>query len=522
MQARLSAATIEPEPTWAPTARSASNSYGVSAKAAGRMPPDGPPTRIAFRSRSASLPARATMSRSGVPIGTSATPPPAGVRTETRIVPGLRLRADRGEGLGAVGEDPRDGGEGLDVLDDRRAAEQAARRGLRRALLGLAALALEGLEQDGLLAEHVGALDGPDRRARSSWPEPRTSSPAKPRLVQPLDRRLERPDRVGRLGPDGDDRLVGADREGGDQRALEDAVRVPLEERPVGLRRRVGAVAVRDDDAAAERAIAAAGARGHDVRQRRQPRRRATSRRSGSRRRRGRAAPMRRPSRSCPSEPSSRIARREAVNAPAARAASRSSGSAVPRGRRIAGQDRGVRRIVGIGGSPSAQARASAGRGEASRPGEERGLAAGPRAGGRRGEGLGGGRLEPQVAVVRGGAVDHRVPGAGLLADQLQRRRPAGGRTRPGSPRGSRASASGRGRSARGSPRAPRGGSGRSGRRPGPGPAGRTGAGRTPRAARRTSPARPSGCGSGPSCRSRPCRCTRSGRPGRTGSTSRT
>src|SRR6476620_33015 len=59
MQARLSAATIEPEPMWAPAARSAANSYGVSAKAAGRMPPEGPPTRIAFRSRSDSLPARA-------------------------------------------------------------------------------------------------------------------------------------------------------------------------------------------------------------------------------------------------------------------------------------------------------------------------------------------------------------------------------------------------------------------------------------------------------------------------------
>ena len=41
--------------------------------------------------------------------------------------------------------------------------EQAALGRVRRPLLGLAALALEGLEQDGLLAEHVGALDRPDR-----------------------------------------------------------------------------------------------------------------------------------------------------------------------------------------------------------------------------------------------------------------------------------------------------------------------------------------------------------------------
>ena len=162
MQARLSAATIEPEPTWAPTARSASNSYGVSANSAGRIPPDGPPTRIAFRCGRHSLPARARMSRERRPdrdLGDAA----AGRRPdrhEDRARAGLR--ADGGERLGAVGEDPRDGGEGLDVLDDRRPAEQAARRGLRRPLLGLAALAFEGLQEDGLLAEHVGALDRPD------------------------------------------------------------------------------------------------------------------------------------------------------------------------------------------------------------------------------------------------------------------------------------------------------------------------------------------------------------------------
>ena len=73
-----------------------------------------------------------------------------------------------------------DGGEGLDVVDDGRHAEQAALRRVRRALLRLAALALEGLEQDGLLAEHVGALDGPDRDRRGRGPEPSTSKPMKP------------------------------------------------------------------------------------------------------------------------------------------------------------------------------------------------------------------------------------------------------------------------------------------------------------------------------------------------------
>ena len=107
--------------------------------------------------------ARPTTSRSGVPSGTSAMPSPAGVRTWTRIVPGLSVGAGRRERLGAVADDPGHGRDGLDVVDDGRHVEQAALGRVRRPLLGLAALALERLEQDGLLAQHVGALDRPDR-----------------------------------------------------------------------------------------------------------------------------------------------------------------------------------------------------------------------------------------------------------------------------------------------------------------------------------------------------------------------
>ena len=66
------------------------------------------------------------------------------------------------ERVRTLADDPRHEGQGLHVVDDRRHAEQPARRGMGRPLLGLAALALEGLEQDRLLAQHVGALDGPD------------------------------------------------------------------------------------------------------------------------------------------------------------------------------------------------------------------------------------------------------------------------------------------------------------------------------------------------------------------------
>src|SRR5437667_236202 len=53
-------------------------------------------------------------------------------------------------------------------------------------------------------------------------------------------------------------------------------------------------------------------------------------------------------------------------------------------------------------------------------PSQERRLAPCSGAGGRRRERLGGRRLEPEVAVVRGGPVDHCVPRTRPLADQLE------------------------------------------------------------------------------------------------------
>ena len=86
-------------------------------------------------------------------------PSPAGVRTWTRTVPGQSCAPGRREGGRAVAQDPAQCRQGLDVVDDGRHAVQAALRRVRWTLFGLAALALEGLEQDGLLAQHVGALD---------------------------------------------------------------------------------------------------------------------------------------------------------------------------------------------------------------------------------------------------------------------------------------------------------------------------------------------------------------------------
>ena len=68
-------------------------------------------------------------------------------------------RADGGELLRAVAEDPRHQRQGFDVVDERRAAPQARNGGERRAQLRHAALAFNGGDEGGLLAA--------DKRARA-------------------------------------------------------------------------------------------------------------------------------------------------------------------------------------------------------------------------------------------------------------------------------------------------------------------------------------------------------------------
>src|SRR4029453_13073516 len=103
--------------------------------------------------------------------------------------------------------------------DDRRPAEQAALGRMRRPLLGLAALALERLEQDGLLPKRVGARDGPDRDDDAP---PRTEDRRADEagIFCGPDRALEPADRLGRIRPDGDESLARAHREGRELSAL--------------------------------------------------------------------------------------------------------------------------------------------------------------------------------------------------------------------------------------------------------------------------------------------------------------
>ncbi len=146
----------------------------ASAEGAARRPP----TRTALSLRlDGTPPATSRISRSVTPNGTSAMPGwatapeiwtrtvPANARAAVSAKPACR-RHDRG-----------DGGERLRAVDQRGLAEEAAGRGVRRLLLGLAALALEALEQDRLLAQHVGALERPEPKPESRGRVPRTLSP---------------------------------------------------------------------------------------------------------------------------------------------------------------------------------------------------------------------------------------------------------------------------------------------------------------------------------------------------------
>src|SRR5262249_17034698 len=76
--------------------------------------------------------------------------------------PGRRPRADRGEGLAAVEHDRQHVDERLDVVDDGRLAEEPLLDRERRLVAGLAAEALDRVEERRLLAADVRARAAAD------------------------------------------------------------------------------------------------------------------------------------------------------------------------------------------------------------------------------------------------------------------------------------------------------------------------------------------------------------------------
>ena len=97
-------------------------------------------------------------------------------RDRDDLRPGRLLGPEVLEPLGAVVDDVGDVGEGLDVVDQRRAAVEALDRGERGLQARVAALALERVEQRRLLAADVGAGAAVDDELDPT-PVPSTLSP---------------------------------------------------------------------------------------------------------------------------------------------------------------------------------------------------------------------------------------------------------------------------------------------------------------------------------------------------------
>ena len=184
-----------------------------------------------------------------------------------------RLGAELGELGAAVVDDPRQVGERLDVVDDGGLQVEALGGGEERRLEARhAAVALEALDERGLLAHDVGAgapvehdVDG-EVGAEDVLADVAGGVGVVERLGDALLGQ-------GHLAAHVEERLGGADRVAGDEHALDELVRVLLHEEPVLVGAGLGLVAVHHEVA---RPHARAG---------RSP----TWCRPGSRRRRGRA-----------------------------------------------------------------------------------------------------------------------------------------------------------------------------------------------------------------------------------------
>ena len=159
--------------------------------------------------------------------------------------PAALVRPDPVEPLRPVLDDDRDVRERLDVVDDRRLAPEPLLRRIRRPDPGLAALALDRMDQRGLLPADEGAGAHADLEveveagAEDPLPQQARGAALFDRLDEPLDGH-----RV--LRADVEEPAVGPDGEAGDRNAFDDAEGIAFEHVPVHERARIALVGVAD------------------------------------------------------------------------------------------------------------------------------------------------------------------------------------------------------------------------------------------------------------------------------------
>ena len=138
-------------------------------------------------------PASSSSSRSVAPKRHLVQPRPRDVAGDAEeLGPGRALRCRRAANAGAGPEhDVEHVHERLDVVHDRRLAEEADLDRERRLVARLAAVALDRVEERGLLAADVGARAAAHLDVEAK-PSPITSSPRKPRVARDGERVLER------------------------------------------------------------------------------------------------------------------------------------------------------------------------------------------------------------------------------------------------------------------------------------------------------------------------------------------
>ena len=196
-------------------------------------------------------PAMSSSSRRVIPSGASNWP---GRRTwpdRLKIPkPGGLVGAHALEPVRAVQQDRRDRGDALDVVDDGRTRVEPGHGRERRLQAGLAATALERVEERGLLAADVGAGTGVHGDLEVE-PGAEDVLAEVARRIRLLDRLEQPPVDVDDLAAQVDEGVVAADGERGDGHALDEEVRRGHHQRDVLAGARLGLVGVDDEVARA-------------------------------------------------------------------------------------------------------------------------------------------------------------------------------------------------------------------------------------------------------------------------------